>query len=103
MSVCVSGTVGQADGTGVGRRLRRNIYIWSTDKCSCSMVFNCLGAGIWTPLNLLVGRFRTEAVMSSVEALFIGIATGIRLACRVSFVSAVVQQAQHYKRVSSFL
>ena len=72
--------MGQVGGTGEGRRLRLEIYIWSTDKCNCSLLLNCLGAGVWTPSNLLVGRFRIgEAVLNSVEAVFVGIAFGIGL------------------------
>ena len=60
-------------------RVRRNIYTWSNDKCNCLLLFNCLGAGVWTPSILLVGRFRTEeTVLGCVEALFIGLASGIR-------------------------
>ena len=72
--------MGQAGGTGEGRSLRLEIYIWSTDKCNCSLLLNCLGDGVLTPSNLLAGRFRIgQAVLSSVEAVFVGIAFGIGL------------------------
>ena len=54
--------MGQASGTGEGRRLRLKNYIWTTDKCNCSLLLNCLGAGVWTPSKLLLGRFRIGTV-----------------------------------------